>query len=543
MIRLFIIFSLYFFLCKSAWANEYCIRDVDVPYATKATLFGKDSNVIFPDDEVIHPRSIKFFDGITFPFISEAISIPAKREGYIKPIGLLLWGVNEIDREFIGPFPFKWNISRGSKAINKKENAVSFIGGRYTTDGSGTHAYGSDKTWQTRIFTYDFKSPPKPLDTKLEQELQWPRSIFWSKVLDGYLISSVKEEEFASTVSRTYLLKNSKLQTLELRGASFVKDLPEINMVAVLDFSNLYILDGEGNIVTSHHINSGDDYNGWDDIFSLKDNWLYIVGAQYDHVLQLELNNSDDWSIKTIYRIVEADGANNFLMWILGFRGEQNKKWELTNTYSARKCRQYSPETKRMIFCGDNAVLEEGRMKTIRGSVALDWYVGDVGNIGVSLFWGKNNKLYGFDGNQWSVVAENIGRGKLEKPDFSDRIFYTTQEGESYELTVEKSNISVVPINMQNVDMFTGFLSLPNTEKVFVFARNEITILDKGKAYSLEKLTNTIHITGPMPPKYISFMKGILFSTGSATKHNYFKLLEKCERNRDRTRLQLSPTR
>ena len=82
---------------------------------------------------------------------------------------------------------------------------------------------------------------------------------------------------------------------------------------------------------------------------------------------------------------------------------------------------------------------------------------------------------------------------------------------------------------MQNGEMFTKFLSLPNTEKVFVFTRNEITILEKDNTSSLEKSTDTIHITGPMPIKYIPSMKGILFSTGTATKQKHLKLLEKCE--------------
>lgn len=527
--RLFTVFCLLFLLFKSAWANEYCIRDIGVPHATKQTLFGKESNVKFPDNEIIFPQRMQLYDGITFPFISEMITIPAKREGLVQQIGILLWGVNEIEHKLLGPFPFKWSISRGSKGINRKDNTVSFIGGRYTTDGKGTHAYGSDKTWQTRIFTYDFKSPPKRLDAKLEQELQWPRTIVWSDVLNGYLITSVKEKEFASTVSRTYLLKNSKLQMLRIRAANYLKDLPDLNLVAVLDSSNLYFLDSAGNIVGSNPINAGDDYGGWDDIHRLQDNWLYISGAQYDHALKLEQGKSDGWSVKTIYRIVEEDGANNFLMWLFGFREKQIKRGGLTDIFSANTCRHYSPVTKSMFFCGENAVLEDGHLKSIRDSVTLDWYVGDVESLGITLFWGKNNKLYGFDGDQWTVVTENIGRGILEKPEFGNRVFYTTIKGESYELTGKKNNISLVPFTIPNGGFFTRFLSIPNTDNVFVFTRKEVSILHDGKLSSLVKVPNIIHTTGHMPPRYIPSMNGILFSTGTASHHMSFKLLEKCE--------------
>jgi hypothetical protein len=278
MIRLIVFLILIFFLHASAWATEYCVRDVELPYATKTTLFGRDSNIVFPDNEVILPQSVTLYDGTTFPFVSEMISVPTKRKGQLEQTGLLLWTVNEFDREFLGPFPFYWRIRTRSAAVNSTDNSIAFIGGRYTSDNNGTHAYGTDKTWQTRIFTYNFKSPPKPLEANLEQELKWPRSVFWSDILGGYLISSVKEKKFASVISRTYLLKNLEPQTLKLEGASFLKDLPELNMVAVLDFSKLYFLDSRGNIVLSRPINSGDDYNGWEGIYLLTDNWLYMDG-------------------------------------------------------------------------------------------------------------------------------------------------------------------------------------------------------------------------------------------------------------------------
>jgi len=499
-----------------------------MPHATKETLFGKDSNVVLPDDKGILPQSIKFFDGVKYPFVSDWISIAAEHEGRISLIGHLLWGVNEVEKEFIGPFPFKWNISIGDEAVNKKDNTVSFIGGRYTTDGEGTHAYGSDKTWQTRVFTYDFKSPPKALDKKLEKELDFPRKIFWSDILGGYIISSVKEKEFASIISRTYLLKDTNLNPLELRDASFVKDIPELNLVAVLDTYNLYFLDGAGNLVLSQRINSGDDYNGWDDIHLLEDNWLYIVGAQYDHVLQIAKNKLGNWYVKTTHRIVEADGVNNFLMWLFGFRTEQNTKWQLTSTYSAGRCRQYSPITKQMIFCDDNAILKDGRLANIKDNVSLEWYVGDLDIADVSLFWGDNN-LYSFDGYKWTVVSKNISRGFFEKPYFIDRSFYTTRDGKSYEIKLEKTNISLIPIKIKNGEMFTRFLSFPNTDKVFVFTRKEVSILDEVQVSSLERSTNTIDITGHMTPKYIPAMKGIIFSAVSDKKHKTFNLLEKCE--------------
>jgi hypothetical protein len=262
-------------------------------------------------------------------------------------------------------------------------------------------------------------------------------------------------------------------------------------------------------------MNSGDDFTGWDGLDILKDGWLYIDGAQYDHFVHLKQHDNGQWEIDELIRVKEKNGVvDDFLSWVFGFDSEQTKRDKLSRNMRKGACRKYSSALKQVIFCDSNEVFDRGTFRSIRGNLRADWHVGDVPHLGRTLFWGKNNALYSYDGKLAKRITDTpIARGLLTVLSDQERMFYAAKDGKSYELFFSNGQWQVLEMNVPNSQFFTKYFSFENSDNIYVFTRQGIHVWNNKKLSLFWETANHVALTGPMSPTYVSGLNGVLFTT------------------------------
>lgn len=521
--------SLFFLTSHPASSESYCIQNLVDSNTPETDLSVEQSEITLQNKALTALALWDFVDHDSFTLSKFSLDLPPDKKGRDQLIKQSISELEDFREIILGPYNLDWSIKRGSKVINRKNNTISFVGGRYTAYESEADSNSCEKIWETELFTYDFKSPPKPLDREITEKIGSPRSVFWSDILDAYIISSTKKTSSNTSIGHTYLLKDSNVQPLKIGQPYFLKDLPELNLVIVLNRRSIQFLDSSANPILSRTISSGGDFEGWEDVFRLENNWIYISGHRDDYILKLEKTDAD-WSINEIYRIMDGGKLDNYLIRLFGYKDKLLGKWQLTDIYHTGTCRVYSPANKEMIFCDDKIIWENGRLSKIKDKVSLDWYVGDIIRENKSLFWGSNT-LYSYDGVKWSIVADNIARGGLEKTMFNGRIFYGTYSAEkykAYELKSKYFDFSATPVAIKDGSSFTRFLDLPESSEVFVFTRKAVTTVDGDQIFKIIESEKLIHTTGHKPPTYIPALNGIVFSIGTPASHEALMLLKKC---------------
>jgi hypothetical protein len=74
----------------------------------------------------------------------------------------------------------------------------------------------------------------------------WPRAVFWSDVLDGFLVSSSHYRQRYSYTGSGSLLRDGHVVPLASGGIDFAIDLPRFGVAALLDSSRLSFVDPRG---------------------------------------------------------------------------------------------------------------------------------------------------------------------------------------------------------------------------------------------------------------------------------------------------------
>jgi hypothetical protein len=278
------------------------------------------------------------------------------------------------------------------------------IGGRYATDGAGIISYGSDgRAAQTRLFEQRPNAAPRLLDDEIQRAVEWPRAVFWSDLLNGFLISSWTQppSQIGVVKPRSTLLRADSISPIDERGIELAADLPSLVVVAVLDFNALRFIQPSGSAAWVAPLNSGDDVSGWEALYELReDGWLYVEGAEYDHALHVE-KIEGKWQATSIVRIVgDGRSVSGALMWLFGGESDRRKLWHLSRIIHTGPCRRYSRAIRQMIFCDEMYELQGGKLTPIGdGDIELTAFVGDDEQRGLALFRSADGSLLGYDGD------------------------------------------------------------------------------------------------------------------------------------------------
>jgi hypothetical protein len=374
-----------------------------------------------------------------------------------------VWALGTSARGLVGPYETGFTLNtdpRGGFAANDA-GVLLMIGGRYS-DTAGIAMVGSAQRWQSTLFTQVNGSPPQPLPVSLEDALADPRAVFWSRILDGFVISS--QQGGPVVTLRTSVVRGDQVKPLrEGRDAHLVEDLPGLGVAALLDASSLAFVDRDDRVTDVARLNSGDDYNGWDEIYETRDaGWLYVRGAQYDHAVHVD-RAADRWRATRIVRVVEDDGRfNGFMRTLLGMPGEQMRRDGLAGIGRAGTCRRFSAAVKRMIFCdAADGVMREmraGDLVGIQGNGArLTDFLGDAERLGVALFRDWMGRVHAYDGERLHAVvgASVSSRGFVHDLKRAGRTFVATFGG-IFEITGSAPDkLQIVPIKApQSRDYF-----------------------------------------------------------------------------------------
>jgi len=514
-----------------ALAADYCVKNLPLPQVTKAALLGKDSKATFDNNAVLSPEYIYAPQDSNHLMIAASVQVPTDREGYVQNVGHVLWGINPRTKSFSGPYAFRYTFDEGDIAIDPKNGMATIMGYRSSNDGIGIHAFGSKRTHQEKLFYYDFEHAPSALPDHISDELKWPSHIAWSDILNGILVTSEAEKEPALVHFRVNLLINRTVLPLKIDSAEYVKTLTADNLAAILSRGALHLVDPQGNVLLSQPLNSGDDFNGWDGIEELGNHWLYVKGAQYHHALHIT-NQNGKWAVDQLVRIHEKVGLGEMVMRsILGMDKEQKHRDGLSDVIYASPG-TYSEMLKQLIFPEERSVLLNGKLEAIEGEADLDWDVGDIPYLGITLFWG-GNALYSYDGKvSKKLNGDFIERGRLSVLPNQKRSFYATKDGQAYELVAENGAISAKKIGLPQGEMFTRFFESQISDAVIIFDRHGIYSLQNGQLNKIWEPNTLIDITGNMTPVYSSELQAILFYTpGKNAEMGSLNLLSPCANN------------
>ena len=328
--------------------------------------------------------------------------------------------------------------------------------------------------------------------------------------------------------------------------------LPTYAATAELGRSQLTFTDLNGKPYSVSRLNSGDDYNGWDAIYELKDDWIYVVGAQYNHTIHLKRNAQQQWQADKIIRLKENESIGERLAgFALGMDAEQIKRDNLTAIIRVDGHAVYSEALNKLFYPKSSTEFKNGKLVEFGGGVAKT-YVSDIQRLKTAFFKSDDGQLYSYNDEGFKPVANGkvepffVGEERLEAGLVHDipemnRSFYAIRSA-IYELIKKSDSYELRKITLpRNVGelLFTHFIPTPDNEDIAIFTRGDIFLLSSLEEIFPRSIPNKqINTTGSdVLPALIPELQGILFSTGgryvTEDKTEYFHLLKKCsETNR-----------
>jgi hypothetical protein len=494
---------------EAASEARYCVRPV--PFETMVP----DGTVVSRSRQLVEPHYIKLAGDAAYPLVYDFHT-------YEAPDGQRLnrqtfWSF-QADGTLAGPADTGVRTSISGSGVAFGPEATEMIAGRYVTDGPGIEAYGAEgKRWQTRLFTSVDGGIPKPVDTIIQQAVMWPRAIFRSDVLDGFLVSSSHYRQQYSYTGSGSLLRDGHVLPLATGGIDFAADLPSFGVAAILDFSRLSFIDRRGDVTEITRLNSGDDYNGWETVHETRDDgWIYVDGAQYDHAVRIE-KVGGAWKATRIVRIEDEDGlSGSVARWLLDMDREQIKRDGLSAIIHAGPCRKFSQAIRRMIFCDRMEELHSGKLVRIGRTEPLVNFLGDATHLGLAIFRGAEGHLYGYDGKTLRPIrGEAVQRGIVHDLPVTGRTVLSTDKG-LFEIREHDEELELVKLEVPESGrfFFTPFLATPDGLATVAFTRRGIYAVDE----ALKPLWSApdggqIDTTGHTKPVMVRGWNGILFST------------------------------
>jgi hypothetical protein len=438
--------------------GDYCVRPVPVLAAA-----GTPSNLL--------PQSFASIDGAEYPVVlgDYAAETP---EGDRRRS---LWSFAD-DGSLVGPHDSGLSVDN-SRAAASPAGLMLTVGGRHVREEPGIELHGSDRKWQTRLMEA-VAGMPTLAPPELQQTVEWPRHVFWSDLLDGFLISSMKGEH--GTTQRTWLLHGDATKPLVEYTAELVADLPGFGATAVLGSRRLSFVYPDGRTAEVAHLNSGDDYNGWDGLHETSDpGWLYVDGAQYDHAIFVDAHGPNPILTKSI-RFWE-DWKNRDV----GFFDRALRAFldmpmpdEFPGRAHVGPCRSFSRAIGRMIFCDDHYELRDGAVVPIGGgSVPLARHLGDAGRLGITLFIGADGRLYAYDGETLRPIrGEALEHGLVQDLPAIGRTFISTN-GALFELRGPSDDLELVRLPFSGAGFPTVRLA-PGAGDALVFTQSGIDLIE-----------------------------------------------------------------
>lgn len=321
------------------------------------------------------------------------------------------------------------------------------------------------------------------------------------------------------------------------------------SVTAKLDWAELIFTDSNGKSYTVTRLNSGDDYNGWDAIYELEDNWLYVGGAQYNHAVHLKLNAQQQWQADKIIRLKENESVGERLgRFALGMDAEQIKRDNLTAITRVDGYAVYSEALRKLFYPASSMEFKNDDLVKFGGGQAKT-YVGDIPRLKTAFFKSNDGQLYSYQNEEFKSVSNGkvepyfVGGERLEAGLIHDvpelnRSFYAIRAA-IYEITEQRNGYELKKITLpRDVSelLFTRFIPTPDNQDIAIITRDDIFLLSNLEGIFPRSIPNKqINTTGSdVLPALIPELQGILFSTGgvyvAGDKAEYFHLLKKCSK-------------
>jgi hypothetical protein len=518
------------FLSSTANASGYCIYDIAAPQPYLLSDDIKNNPLLESgrDGKAILPRSWKKLDGSNRVIAHNDISVfTNESKKYLSNIASVLWQFSPDDKIFKQPELIEPDVYEPH--YSPLEDRILFVDERWIEKDGST-------TYQPKLYEYDFKSSARLVNSSLANFPSDVHGILWSEGLNGWLLTYKQHKPPYTTVA---LWTKSALKPLDIFDSVEMSTyLPKIEKVAVLSFSGFHLLNLDGSTALFQHINSGDDYNGWDALYPLQNNWFYVAGAQYDHLFQM-IQEGNEWRTGELIRLRPKEGFFlSLLTKLAGFDKTQIKRDTLSSIkYMNLGKLSYSPVLKTMIFGESGKIFKNGKLEKSYSPRKLDWPLGDIEFAGVTAYWGEDKKVHLYDGKKWMVASgPQVQRGRFSIVSSQKRIFYSTFTDGKYSTTplyelLQKDGrwvIESVNIPEESPPSFTEFYEPLHGNDILVFTRRSIYALNGNSWQAIWKPeSGGVNITAHLTPLRLGSeteKQGILFTAGDT-----FHWLERCE--------------
>gem|GEM_PF-6148163 len=495
-----------FFISQQAYAaDKYCVKKIPFSKQIPKTTLKPASQ-----KEILPRYSRQFKDG-AYPIVFDSFNIEVE-DGTIQGGGKAFWLFNEA-KALNGPYIPDYRVS--GDMLENAAGDIYFVGYKKSQELVG---------YEKRIFHMTRSKGPQPISLDAEEQLKWPQEIFYSALLDGFLVNSSDHTGYGVTKYRTSLLRDGKVIPLQETPVKLAQDLSKYGITALFGFGHMSVVDQDLNVTRVTNLNFGDDYGAVSGIHEMSDpGWLYVTGGQYDHILHM-FQEDGRWVVDKKIRIwppeVNEEGwFEKLLRYLMDMKGDQIKREGLTDIVTAGKCRIFSKALGRFILCEQ---MEEWRpdgfSRIPKGSSPWERYAGGIEKLKVGVLRDQEGHLYAYDGAKIHRMQGSTVRRGLIVNLANGRVFYNSLDG-SYELQGDTAeSLKVVPIEHdlpKNSDlMFLRPVAIPNGD-LFFFTRKGIFLLKDKRlvAFWTPPEGAQLNITGAMTPIWVQSPEMVIFST------------------------------
>jgi len=187
------------------------------------------------------------------------------------------------------------------------------------------------------------------------------------------------------------------------------------------------------------------EYGGWESLNIDRYGWLFAEGYGNDYAIKLTFK--EGLTSDRIHRFTGRGWLGRFFEWIFNYGPES----QIDSTQWSSQCADYSPILRLTLFCDPAKVLRDGTLQDMPvQSSKLDRYLGDATAAGVALIKGQQSELYAFDGEEFQLLADDLGQFvKAQDVPQAKRTFVTSGSG-AYELVGNFPNLTLVALASRN---------------------------------------------------------------------------------------------
>jgi hypothetical protein len=487
--------------CQSSYAAQYCVQNVSVSTGKPAEGLG----IISRPDQLLSPRYQRTLPRARFPIIYDSYSSEAAGGGW-KSNHTAFWHFLS-DYTLSGPIDNGYTLMStitGDRSIaSDADGNIYWIGsGRAATatgnqSSCGRPGYVDDD----RIFKLASGSSASDAG-ELFLCYGVPRGVFFGSLLNKVIMSFQDVDgNGVSQKQSTYALQDDRLQLLDEYDTQVLADIPSLNATALLGRTALRLVSPNGQSTLMTHLNSGDDYNGWDRLKDLGDGWMCADGAQYSNAVHIK-QVGEHTAVSEIIRIRPAGGAlESLARWAFDWDAVQIQRDKLSRIIDGLSCSDFEKNL------NIEPPLKDARDLGYSESIQTNVY-----RVGKQIYLHDRGNLIKAEGQVTGLSAI------LRDVPSLGRLFITSNEAE-YEIFRDANTFKVERINLPSHEMplFTHFIASPVGSGLFAITSDAIYLYRDG-AFILfwSPPENTkINITGHITPVQASGWNSILFSTSA----------------------------